>query len=72
MENVILVAPSNKFVKSLPFAKIPDRKDFNTFKNQDKERMAYWRTVVEKNKQLGDEFFEAVQSKKISQIVKPL
>lgn len=72
MENVVLVAPSDTFVKSLPFAKIPDRKDFNTFKGNDKERMAYWRVVVEKNKQLGDEFFEAVQSGKIRQIVKPL
>jgi hypothetical protein len=59
-------------VKSLPFAKIPDRKDFNTFKGKDKERMAYWKKVVEKNKQLGDEFFEAVQFGKIRQIVKPL
>ena len=72
MENVVLVAPSNTFVKSLPFAKIPDRKDFSTFKGKDKERMAYWKIVVEKNKQLGDEFFEAVQSGKIRQIVKPL
>jgi len=72
MENVVLVAPSSTFVKSLPFAKIPDRKDFNTFKGKDKERIAYWKIVVEKNKQLGDEFFEAIQSGKIRQIVKPL
>jgi len=72
MENVVLVAPSSTFVKSLPFAKIPDRKDFNTFKGKDKERIAYWKIVVKKNKQLGDEFFEAVQSGKIRQIVKPL
>lgn len=72
MENVVLIAPSDTFVKSLPFAKIPDRKDFTTFKGKDKERIAYWRTVVEKNRQLGDEFFEAVQSGKIRQIVKPL
>ncbi len=72
MENVVLIAPSNKFVESLPFAKIPDRKDFTTFKGKDVERMAYWRTVVEKSRRLGDEFFEAVQSGKIKQIVKPL
>ncbi len=72
MENVVLVAPSNSFVKNLPLGKIPDRKDFKTFKGRDKERMAYWTTIVEKNRQLGDEFFEAIQSKKIKQIVKPL
>jgi len=72
MKNVVLVAPSDTFVKNLPFAKIPDRKDFSTFKGKDKERMAYWRVVVEKNKQLGDEFLEAVQSGKIRQVVKPI
>ena len=72
MKNVVLIAPSDKFVKSLPFEKIPDRKDFTSFKGKDKERMAYWRVVVEKNRQMGDEFYEAVQSGKIRQIVKPL
>ncbi|MCP3944874.1 MAG: patatin-like phospholipase family protein [Desulfobacteraceae bacterium] len=72
MENVVLVAPSNTFVQSLPGAKIPDRKDFITFKGKDKERRTYWKTVLEKNKQLGNELFEAIQSKKIRQLVKPI
>ncbi|MDM8538337.1 patatin-like phospholipase family protein [Desulfobacterales bacterium HSG17] len=72
MENVVLIAPSNQFVQALPFEKIPDRKDFITFKGKDKERRDYWDVVVEKNKILGDEFFEAVQSGQIRQIVKPL
>lgn len=72
MENVVLVAPSHQFVKRLPFQKIPDRKDFNRFKGKDTERMMYWKNVVEKNKQLGDEFYQAVLSGKIRQIVKPL
>ncbi len=72
MDNVLIVAPSDKFVKSLPYEKIPDRKDFITFKGKDRERMDYWEIVVKKNKILGDEFVEAVQSGKIRQIVKPL
>ncbi len=72
MKNVVLVAPSDSFVQSLPFEKIPDRKDFMTFEGKDKERMDYWKIVVKKNRILGDEFFEAIQSGKISQIVKPL
>ena len=72
MENVVIVAPSNKFVAALPFGKIPDRKDFMAFKGKDEERKSYWRIVLEKNKKLGEEFFEAIQSKKIRQIVKPL
>jgi len=72
MENVVLVAPSSSFVEDLPFKKIPDRKDFMTFKGKDGERRDYWRIVLEKNKRMGDDFFEAVQSGKIRQIVKPL
>jgi hypothetical protein len=72
MENVVLVAPSPSFVEDLPFKKIPDRKDFMTFKGKDGERKRYWRIVLEKNKRLGDDFFEAVQSEKIRQMVKPL
>ncbi len=72
MENVVLVAPSKKFVNHLPFRKIPDRKDFTTFKGKDEQRRTYWRIVLEKNVLLGDQFFEAVQSGKIRQIVKPL
>ncbi len=72
MENVVVVAPSKKFVNHLPFGKIPDRKDFTTFKGKDEQRRAYWRIVLEKNNLLGEEFFEAIQSGKIRQIVKPL
>ena len=72
MKNVVLIAPSESFVQTLPFKKIPDRKDFKTFKGNDRERINYWETVVKMNKKLGDEFFEAVQSGRIRQIVKPL
>ncbi len=72
MESVVLVAPSNRFVDGLPFGKIPDRKDFKTFFGKDKERVEYWTKVVEKNKKLGDEFFEAIESGRIREIVKPI
>jgi len=72
MKNVVLIAPSSKFVKSLPFEKIPDRKDFMTLKGKGRERMAYWKTVVKKSRRLGEEFFEAIVSGKIKQMVKPL
>jgi hypothetical protein len=72
MESVVLVAPSNRFVDSLPFGKIPERKDFKKFFGKDKERIEYWRKVVEKNKKLGDEFFEAIESGRIREIIKPI
>ena len=72
MEKVVLVAPSNRFVDRLPFSKIPDRKDFKMFFQNDKERVRYWKKVVEKNKKLGDEFFEAIESGRIREIIKPI
>jgi hypothetical protein len=72
MESVVLIAPSKRFVDNLPFGKIPDRKDFKTFFGQDKERVGYWKKAVEKNKKLGDEFFEAMESGRIRDIVKPI
>ena len=72
MENVVLVAPSNRFVESLPFGKIPDREDFRTFFGKDRERMAYWKSVVERNEELGHEFLEAIESGRIREIVKPI
>ena len=72
MDNVVLVAPSKKFVKRLPYQKIPDRKDFKTFYQRDKERMDYWKKVLKMNPVLGDEFIEAVESKKIRQIAEPI
>lgn len=72
MKNVVLIAPSRKFVQNLPFQKIPDRQDFVTFHGNDKERLSYWYKVIDLNRQLGDEFFDAVDSGRIKEIVRPL
>ncbi len=72
MENVVLVAPSKKFVASLPFQKIPDRNDFKTFHLKDIERREYWEKVLEMNTILGDEFVEGVESKRIRHKVEPI
>lgn len=72
MESLVLVSPSRKFVRDLPTGKIPDRKDFMTYKGNDDQRRAHWRTAIKRSRRLGDEFAEAVESKKIGEIVRPL
>lgn len=72
MENVLLVCPSDAFVRSLPYGRIPDRTDFYRFKGRDGERVAYWHRVVDQCAGLGAEFMEAVSSGKIRQRVAPL
>ncbi|MFH2132148.1 MAG: patatin-like phospholipase family protein [bacterium] len=72
MDQVLLVAPSQSFVDSLPFKKIPDRHDFWTFSQKDEERINYWKTVISQSAALGHEFTDAVESGKIKDLVKPM
>lgn len=67
---LVLVHPSEAFVSKLPYGKIPDRTDFNTFSFD--ERVKYWKTVIEESDRLGDAFLEAIETGKIRQKVKPL
>ena len=68
--NTVLVAPSKKFIESLPMGKIPDRTDFKTFFGRDDERLAYWNEVIKKSSIVGEEFMEAASSGKIRNIIK--
>jgi hypothetical protein len=72
MSNVLLVAPSQEFIDSLPMKKIPDREDFRLFAGRDDERMEYWRTVIRQSVRLGEEFLEATESGKVRELVKPV
>ncbi|MCJ9429079.1 hypothetical protein [Kordiimonas marina] len=54
LDEQLILAPTDEFVASLPYGKIPDRKDFSDL--EDDERWPYWRTVIEESYRLGDEF----------------
>ncbi len=51
LHNVVLLCPSEQWVKSLPFGKIPDRNDF---KLPDNVRIAYWQEVIARSEQLAE------------------
>ena len=72
MDDVLLIAPSEAFIESLPRKKIPDRNDFWHFKGRDTERIECWQTVINKSKRLGYEFIEAVETGKIRELIKPM
>jgi hypothetical protein len=72
MENVLLVCPSESFVESLPYGKIPERNDFYLFRGRDGERIAYWERVVRESERIGDDFWEAVQTGEIRELVEPM
>lgn len=71
MRNVLIVCPSHPFIDALPYAKIPDRNDFMKFYGHDDERLSYWKKAVAGAKILGEEFFEAVESGTIREMVTP-
>jgi hypothetical protein len=58
-DNVVMLAPSEEFIASLPYGKIPDRKDFEDLSND--EREAYWNTVLERTNELVDDLQEALK-----------
>jgi hypothetical protein len=72
VDNVLMIAPSQSFVRDLPLRRIPDRNDFYRFKGRDEERFGCWKRVVEASERMADAFFEAVLSGAIRRIVQPL
>jgi len=49
----IMLVPSDEFIASLPYQKIPDRHDFLNL--SDTDRINYWRKTVELTKHLADD-----------------
>ena len=68
-ERVVLICPSDEFIASLPYAKIPDRTDFTKLGNE--ERMRYWRSVTQASARLAEEFAELQHTQDLSRI-KPI
>jgi len=50
---MVMLCPTDEFLASLPFGKIPDRRDFG--KMPEKERVAYWKHCVAQSQRLADE-----------------
>jgi len=69
-ENVVMVTPTQEFIDSLPYGKIPDRKDFQNLSDQDRE--TYWHTVLNATEQLVEDFHEIMQKDGGRSSVKPI
>jgi hypothetical protein len=68
-DRVLLVAPSQEFVRSLPGGKIPDRRDFYTM--PEAERMKRWQRVREASERLGDELGELIIRNRVADVLVP-
>ena len=72
MADVLLVAPSERFVSRLPNGKITDRKDFYLYAGDDRARFACWQQVADAGSILADDFMDAVESGSIRNRVQPI
>jgi hypothetical protein len=59
---VLLLSPSPEFIASLGFKRKTDRRDFVRLAGRDNERVTFWKTTVERSRELGEEFLEVVDS----------
>ncbi|HEY1405350.1 MAG TPA: patatin-like phospholipase family protein [Spirochaetota bacterium] len=71
LDNLLLICPSESFVRKLPHGKIPDRNDFHTFFGRDKDRITFWEKVVRENRRIADEFGELIETGKIARAIRP-
>jgi hypothetical protein len=68
--HTVVVCPSREFVESLPYAKIPDRKDFERLDND--TRIQYWQTVIDRNKAIAEAFDDWVNNPNQIDHVEPI
>ncbi|HEY2929491.1 phospholipase [Piscinibacter sp.] len=60
LDNVVVLAPSPQWVKTLPHAKLPDRGDFKHYVDDEAGRIAAWTRAVGESERLRDEFAQWV------------
>ena len=71
LDNVIMISPSPAFVRTLPRAKLPDRKDFFHYGTNHDERIRNWKIAMAESERMRDAFAAFVAKPDLS-IVKPL
>ncbi|MDX1481498.1 MAG: patatin-like phospholipase family protein [Woeseiaceae bacterium] len=69
-DNTLLICPSPAFIAALPGGKVPDRTDFVRWPQP--ERVRIWRAVVERCRQLAEEFERVLDEDELPRRVQPL
>lgn len=72
LSNVLLVHPSEQFVRALPGGKVPTRHDFKELLHQPERRIERWRGVAERSQELGELFLRDAVSGAIASRAQPL
>lgn len=69
-DNVVMLVPSEAFVASLPYSKIPDRKDFEDMEAT--MRAKYWLETIKRSEQPAQELLQRMQSEEFIASIKPI
>jgi hypothetical protein len=69
LEDVVMIAPSDAFIASLPGRKVPDRNDFLKLPTQD--RIRRWQGVLAEAKRIADDFAQLLDSGRLAEAIRP-
>jgi hypothetical protein len=67
LDNLILVSPSADFVRKLPNAKLPDRKDFTVYGQDHGRRNRDWLQAIGESQRMADDFARWCQQPDLKQ-----
>ncbi|MCV2349563.1 patatin-like phospholipase family protein [Paucibacter sp. Y2R2-4] len=65
LDNVVLLAPSQAWIKTLPLGKLPDRADFQHYGDDVSARATAWLRAIAESQRLRDEFAKACEQSSI-------
>ena len=68
LDNMLLLAPSAEWIRTLPNGKLPDRTDFTYYGADLAARVKAWNTAVAASAQLADEFADWLQRPNLSRV----
>ena len=68
IDNVVMLSPSADFIRSLPRAKLPDRKDFFHYGTDHDARIKNWKLAIAESARLRDAFAAFVARPDLAQI----
>ena len=72
MRDVLVLAPSEDWLASLPNGRIPDRKDFYRYAGDDAGRTRDWQRATDATRALAEDFLETVTGGTLASRLEPL
>ena len=72
LEDVLLVYPSDDFMRRLPYGQAPNREDFKKYADNPSKRMRDWKRAVSVSECLGEQFLDLAQSGRLREVTERL